>query len=145
MCRAFKLLHQDSSWSKTGGWPVFYKKSLYKHNGCRCPSRASDGQRWKQRRAGKLEGIIVHVANAKKDKPAPADVVKTAAMLKGKVVPYFAAYRALNAESGISKDQARKGFHLIIPYLEKIRKTNRNQILGPTNLTTNRIFANPAT
>jgi uncharacterized protein Veg len=108
------------------------KKSLYKHNGRRCPSRASDGRRWKQRRAGKLEGIIVHVANVKKDKPAPADVVKTAAMLKGEVVPYFAAYRALNAESGISKDQARKGFQLIIPYLDKIQKTNPGSVVGYT-------------
>jgi hypothetical protein len=74
----------------------------------------------------------VHVANVKKDKPAPADVVKTAAMLKGEVVPYFAAYRALNAESGISKDQARKGFQLIIPYLDKIQKTNPGSVVGYT-------------
>jgi uncharacterized protein Veg len=109
------------------------KKSLYKHNGHRCPSRASDGRHWKQRRAGKLEEVIVHVANVKKDKPAPADVVKTAAMLKGEVVPCFAAYWALNTESRISKDQGRKGFQqIIIPYLDKIQKTNPRSVVGYT-------------
>jgi hypothetical protein len=72
------------------------KRISNKQRGVRCASRAKDGWRWKERRAGKLNGVVVQVLKTKKDKPVPANIVKTAATTCGEVVPYFAAYRAVN-------------------------------------------------
>jgi hypothetical protein len=94
------------------------------HTGGRRSSRARDGRRWKERRVGKLDNVIVQVLNTKKDKPVPADLVKTAATLNGDVVPYFAAYRALNAESNAVTREEMLGFQLLIPCLEQMKVVN---------------------
>ena len=54
----------------------------------------------------------------------PADLVKTAATLNGDVVPYFAAYRALNAESNAVTREEMLGFQLLIPCLEQMKVVN---------------------
>ncbi len=93
-------------------------------------SRARDGRRWKERRAGKLDNIIVQVRKTKKDAPIPPDVVKTAATSKGEVIPYSAEYRALTVESKAASEEQKLGFQLVIPYLEKFKETNAGSFVS---------------
>ena len=60
----------------------------------------------------------------------PADLVKTAAILNDDVVPYFAAYRALNAESHAVTWEEKLGFQLLIPYLEQMKVVNPGSFIG---------------
>ena len=100
------------------------KKLHNKHQGVHSAARAKDGRRWKERRVGQLDDVVVQVLKTKKDPPIPADVVKTAATKKGEVVSYNAAYRALNAESKVESEEQKRGFQLVIPYLEKFKEEN---------------------
>ena len=94
-------------------------------------ARARDGQMWKQRRCGKLDNMIVQVVRTKKEKPTPADVVKTAATQLGEVVPYMTAYyRALHSEIWEQKYMQRKKIELIILYIEALRKANAGSVIG---------------
>jgi hypothetical protein len=100
------------------------KRIQNKHGGVHSASRASDGRRWKERRAGKLDNVIVQVLKTKKDAPIPADIVKTAATSKGEVIPYSAAYRALTVESKAASEEQKLSLQLLIPFLEKLKKAN---------------------
>ena len=85
------------------------KKIDARHSGDeRRDARARDGRMWKQRRCEKLDNMIVQVVRTKKEKPTPADVVKTAATQLGEVIPYMTAYRALYSESWEQKYMQRK-------------------------------------
>ena len=101
-----------------------------KHSGERRDARAKDGRMWKERRCGKLDNMIVQVIRTKKEKPTPADVVKTAATEHGQVIPYMTAYRALHSESKEQKYMQRKNFELIIPYLDSLKKANPGSVIG---------------
>jgi hypothetical protein len=70
---------------------LMLKRIQNKHGGVHSASRARDGRRWKERRAGKVDNVIVQVLKTKKDAPIPADIVKTAATSKGEVILYSAA------------------------------------------------------
>ena len=106
------------------------KRINNRHTGGRRSARARDGRRWKERRVGKLDNVIVQVLNTKNDKPLPADLVKTAATLNGDVIPYFAAYRALNTESKAVTREEKLGFQLLIPYLEQMKVVNPGSFIG---------------
>ena len=83
---------------------MFLVKRVIAHHSCvRRQSRAFDGRRHKKRRAHKLDDMIVKVRNTKQERPTPADVIKTAATQSGEVVPYIAAWRALQHESGLNR------------------------------------------
>ena len=101
-----------------------------RHSRERRDARTRDGRMWKQRRSGKLDNMIVQVVRTKKEKPTPADVVKTAATQLGEVIPYMTAYRALYSESREQKYMQRKNFELIIPYLDALKKANTGSVIG---------------
>ena len=61
------------------------KRIQNKHGRVHSASRARDGRRLKERRAGRLDNIVVQVLKMKKDPPIPADIVKTAATSYGEV------------------------------------------------------------
>ena len=80
-----------------------------RHRGEWRDARARDGRMRKQQCCGKLDkNMIVQVVRTKKEKPTPADVVKTAATQLGEVIPYMTAYRALYSESWEKKYMQRK-------------------------------------
>jgi hypothetical protein len=83
------------------------KRIQNKYKGMHSASRASDGRRWKECCAGKLDNIIVQVLTTKKDAPIPADVVKTATTSKGEVITYSAAYRAFSFSFLTSKNSRK--------------------------------------
>ena len=87
------------------------KRIEARHSGERRDARARDGRMWKQRRSGKLDSMIVQVVRTKKEKPTPADVVKTAATQLGEVIPYMTAYRALYSESRKQKYMQKKNLN----------------------------------
>ena len=74
--------------------------------------------------------MIVQVIQTKKEKPAPADVVKTAATQLGKVVPYMSAYRALKSKTREQKQMQTKNFQLINPYLQALKNANDGLVIG---------------
>jgi hypothetical protein len=108
------------------------KRINRKHSGDRRGARACDGRRWKKRRAGHLESMIVQVVQTKKDRPTPADIIKTAATQSGEEIPYMCAYRALNHESRAQVNAQLKNFQLIIPYLESMKACNPGSVIGYT-------------
>ena len=70
-----------------------------------------------------MNELIIEAWKMKEGSPTSGNIVKTsAAVLKGEVVPYAAAYRTLTQESQLSKKQATKGYELIISYLNKLTK-----------------------
>lgn len=108
------------------------KRINRKHSGDRRGARACDGRRWKKRRAGQLESMIVQVVQTKKERPTPADIIKTAATQSGEVIPYMCAYRALNHDSRAQVNAQLKNFQLIIPYLETMKACNPGSVIGYT-------------
>ena len=106
------------------------KRIQNSHSGERRSARASDGRQWKKRRVGKLDNMIIQVIKTKKERPTPADIVKTAATQCGEVIPYMTAYRALNHESRAQTNAQLKNYELIIPYLEALKKCNVGSIIG---------------
>ena len=74
--------------------------------------------------------MIVQVIQTKKEKPAPADVVKTAATQLGKVVPYMSAYQALKSKTREQKQMQTKNFQLINPYLQALKNANDGLVIG---------------
>ena len=110
---------------------MFLVKRVVGDHGCvRRQARAVDGRRHKKRRAHKLGDMIVKVRNTKKERPTPADVIKTAATQSGEVVSYIAAWRALQLESGSQSRVERKNFELIVPYIEQLKKENPGSVIG---------------
>ena len=99
-------------------------------SGERRDARARDGRMWTQRRCGKLDNMIVQVVRTKKEKPTPADVVRTAATQLGKVIPYMTAYRALYSESWKQKYMQRKSLELIILCIEAPMRANAGSVIG---------------
>jgi MULE transposase domain/Ulp1 protease family, C-terminal catalytic domain len=106
------------------------KATVYKHSMGRRPARAGGGRKWKERRATMMNELVVEAMKTKEGSPTSADIVKTAALLKGEVVPYDAAYRILTQQSQLCKKQATKGYELIIPYLKNLSKTNPDSVVG---------------
>ena len=76
------------------------------------------------------ELVIEAWKTRKEGSPKSGDIIKSAAVLKGEVVPYAAAYRILMQESQLSKKQATKGCKLIIPYLDNLTKKNPDFVVG---------------
>ena len=65
------------------------KRNITYHTVERCKPRARDGRQWKKCRAGNLEDMIVQVVvQTKKDRPTPADVIKTAPSRDGELTTY---------------------------------------------------------
>ncbi|KAI2492021.1 hypothetical protein MHU86_22546 [Fragilaria crotonensis] len=93
---------------RRGDGMYLVKRVISEHSSVRRQPRALDGRRHKKRRANKLDEMIVKVRNMKKERPTPADVIKTAATQSGEVVPYIAAWRALQRESGAQSQVERK-------------------------------------
>jgi hypothetical protein len=117
---------------RSDGWFTL-KRVNNKHLGIRRSSRARDGRRWKERRVGKLNDVIVQVLKTKNDKPVPADIVKTAATrTNSEVIPYHVAYRALNTESSAVTQEEILGFQLLIPYLDRMKLANPGSLIGYT-------------
>jgi MULE transposase domain/SWIM zinc finger len=102
------------------------------HSEVRRPARAADGRQWKKRRHATLDGIIGQVVRTKQGAPTPADVMKTAAMQSGMIVPYMTAYRALSIETSVHRHAAVKNFQLIIPFLNEMKKCNPGSVIGYT-------------
>jgi hypothetical protein len=102
------------------------------HSEVRRPARAADGRQWKKRRHATLDGIIGQVVRTKQGAPTPADVIKTAAMQSGMIVPYMTAYRALSNETSVHRQAAVKNFELIIPFLNALKKCNPGSVIGYT-------------
>jgi hypothetical protein len=102
------------------------------HSEVRRPARAADGRQWKKRRHATLDGIIGQVVRTKQGAPTPADVMKTAAMQSGMIVPYMTAYRALSIETSVHRHAAVKNFELIIPLLNAMKKCNPGSVIGYT-------------
>ena len=92
------------------------------HSMGRRPARAAGGRKWKVRRATVMNELIIEAWKMKEGSPTSGNIVKSAAVLKGEVVPFAAAYRTLMQESQLSKKQATKGYELIISYLNKLTK-----------------------
>ena len=86
-----------------------------RHGGERRDARARDRRMWKQWRCGKLDNMIVQVVRTRKEKPTPAEVVKTEATQLGDVIPCMTAEQAIYSESWEQKYMQRKNFELIIP------------------------------
>ncbi|KAI2505811.1 hypothetical protein MHU86_8587 [Fragilaria crotonensis] len=93
---------------RRGDGMYLVKRVISEHSSVRRQPRALDGRRHKKRRANKLDEMIVKVRNMKKERPTPADVIKTAATQSGEVVPYIAAWRALQRKSGAQSQVERK-------------------------------------
>ena len=83
------------------------------------------GRKWKVRRATMMNELVIEAWKTKEGSPTSGDIIKSAAVLKGEVVPFAAAYRTLMQESQLSKKQATKGYELIISYLNKLTKTSQ--------------------
>jgi hypothetical protein len=106
------------------------KRNITNHTVERCEPRARDGRQWKKRRAGKLDDMIVQVVRTKKDRPTPADVIKTAASRDGEVITYMPAYRSLNNQSRAQLRQSSKNFELLPGYLEAMKQLNPDSVIG---------------
>ncbi len=65
---------------------VIKQNSVLRHNKVSRPSRAIDGQQWKQRRAGNVQDYVDEAAKTKVGLPSAGDVVKTGS-LKGDPIP----------------------------------------------------------
>jgi hypothetical protein len=72
------------------------------------------------------------LSGRKKEKPTPADVVKTPASTQfGEVVPNMTtAYQALNSKTCEQKYMQTKNFLLIIPYLQALKNANDGSVIG---------------
>ena len=101
-----------------------------RHGGERRDARARDRRMWKQWRCGKLDNMIVQVVRTRKEKPTPAEVVKTEATQLGDVIPCMTAEQAIYSESWEQKYMQRKNFELIIPYIEALKKANTGLVIG---------------
>jgi hypothetical protein len=64
--------------------------------------------------------------------PVPADVVKTAEMSSGMVLDYMTAYRALAHETCAERQATVKNFEMIIPFLEAMKSSNSDSVIGYT-------------
>ena len=64
--------------------------------------------------------------------PVPGDVIKTSASMNNTQVPYMVARRALNNDALQQKQVSVKNFQLIVPYLDKLRKSNPMSVIGYT-------------
>ena len=106
------------------------KRNITNHTVERCEPRARDGRQWKKRHAGKLDDMIVQVVRTKKDRPTPADVIKTAASRDGEVITYMPAYRSLNNQSRAQLRQSSKNFELLPGYLEAMKQLNPDSVIG---------------
>ena len=104
-----------------------------KHSTVHHLNRAVDGRKLKKRRQGRLDVGVVRVLQRKERAPTPGDTVKTPGGNKYKLdVPYMIAYRTLNDEIVEDKKRSLKNFHLIVPYLEAMRKLNPLPVIGYT-------------
>jgi hypothetical protein len=77
-----------------------------------------------------MNELVIEALKMTEGSPTSGDIVKSAAVLKGEVVPYAAPYRTLTQESQLSKKQATKGYKLIIPYLNNLTKGNLDSVVG---------------
>lgn len=106
------------------------KRVVDKHTGDRRQARAVDGRRHKKRRAHTLDNMIVKVRNTKKERPIPADVIKTTATHSGVIISYMAAWRALHCETSAQSRAQSKNFELIVPYIDELKKQNPGSVIG---------------
>ena len=87
---------QGTCLEKAKGWKICGKfQSVLQHTKVHRASHARDGRKWKERHAAKMRNLIYDAAKTKVGPPTVQDVIETAVNLKGGVVPYFAAYRAV--------------------------------------------------
>ena len=101
-----------------------------KHSMGRRPARAAGGRKWKVRRATMMNELVIEAWKTKEGSPTSGDIIKSAAVLKGEVIPFAAAYRTLMQGSQLSKKPATKGYKLIIPYLDNLAKKNPDSVVG---------------
>ena len=99
----------------------------YYHGVEREAAVASGGRQWKVRRAGKLDGIIREVLNAKKEAPTPADIIHTA---KGVKIPYMGAWRALKVQTVAACEDDSMKYQLVILYLMELKRRNPLSVIG---------------
>ncbi len=106
------------------------KRNFTFHTIERCKPRARDGRQWKKRRAGKLDDMMVQVVRTKKDRPTPANVIKTAASRDGEVITYMPSYCSLNNQSRAQLRQSSKNIELLPGDLEAIKQLNAESAIG---------------
>ena len=93
------------------------------------PSLASDGRKYKSRRAGTLDTVIEGILNTKKDPPTPGDILHST---KGEKLPYMSAWRALNVRSVRAREEDDAKYQLVMPYVEEFRRINPGAVAGYT-------------
>ena len=105
----------------------FVRLTVNHHSQQRIPAVASDGRRWKVRRAGKLDGVIRDVLNTKKEEPTPADVIHAA---KGETLNYMSAWRALKVQNKAAREEDSTKYQLVIPYLTELKQLKPLSVIG---------------
>jgi len=81
---------------RRGDGMYLVKRVISEHSSVRRQPRALDGRRHKKRRANKLDEMIVKVRNMKKERPTPADVIKTARLGVQKRIEFVTEASALD-------------------------------------------------
>ena len=107
-------------------------KMTTQHSNVRRNPKAKDGREWKKRCHSKLNDVLVQVLKTKDGRPTPADMIKTAANQSGIIVPYMAAYCAIRNDMGLSQRLTLRSFQQIVPYVDEMRKSNPNSVIGYT-------------
>ena len=109
------------------------------HAGVRRAAVAADGRQWKKRWAtANLDKAVLKVLKTKELPPTARDVMKTMSNKKrnSQVVPYIAAWRAIQCDTMASKALVLRSFQLVKPYLEELKRANPGSVLGMTRLET---------
>ena len=100
-----------------------------KHSAQRVPAVASNGRQYKARRADKLNIVIADILNTKKEPPTPGDIMHAT---KDEKLPYMSAWRVLNVQSALSREDDKSKYELVMPYVEEFRRLNPGAAAGYT-------------
>ena len=117
------------------------------HTGPPAPPTAK-GRAHKRRLKGKLEPLLDKILTTKDGLPRAKDVIDAAASEMESLVPtYSQTYRALQRVAATRREQEKKSFQMIIPYLQKFTtlnpgSTTRYEVDDDNNL--NKVFVCPA-
>ncbi len=106
------------------------KLNISYHTVEQCEPCACAGCQWKKHRAGKLDNMIVQAVRTEKDRPTPANFIKTAASRDGEVITYMPAYRSLNNQSCAQLRHSSKKFELRPGYHKARKQLNPDAVIG---------------
>jgi hypothetical protein len=92
-----------------------------------------------------LNKAVLKILKTKELPPTPRDVMKIMSNKKknSQVVPYIAAWRAIQCDTMASKALVLRSFQLVKPYLEELKRVNPGSVLGIGNVRAGKHLLHP--